>query len=109
MAFAADVGDIYLSVSGTNLGCGDNLYVSPLSPAVSDVWVGRWRTCGVLGITRHNNYGIFYSVCKSPGHTKEIQLIKLPNNYAELNWQICQINIIMTNASKYKYITYLFR
>ncbi|KAK2163669.1 hypothetical protein LSH36_75g02044 [Paralvinella palmiformis] len=47
---ADDIND-YAEVTmiGTNLGCGHNLYVSPLSRSETEKWTGHWTTCPFKG------------------------------------------------------------
>jgi len=51
--FRVKVGDdlvgeqVDVTLIGTNLGCGHNLYLSPLSVAEIEMWNGRWKTCSL--------------------------------------------------------------
>ena len=92
-AFPLDVGDINVTITGNNLGCGHNLYVSPLSPAQSENWIGRWTACqledkSTFGFKERCAYW-----CKAPGHCKETQILKVPHQLNESFWEICQITI----------------
>ena len=92
-AFDADVGDINISITGSNLGCGHNLYVSSLSPDMSETWLGRWTSCQLVNISVNANRETCSFWCKSPGHAAEIQFLKFARSSEESHWEVCQINI----------------
>ena len=101
-SFPIDVGDINITITGSNLGCGHNLYVSPLSPVKSEQWIGRWTACELENRTIYGEKEICSYWCKSPGHCKETQILKVPKNIKESQWEICQITISANTTGEYK-------
>ena len=92
-AFPIDVGDINITITDINLGCGQHLYVSPLSPVHSENWIGRWsdgqvEDIGIFGFKERCSYW-----CKAPGHYKETQILKVPHHLNENIWEIIQTTI----------------
>jgi len=96
--FAGQVGTINVTITGRQMGCGDGLYVTPLTLAQSTTWLGRWITCTLLDLKHDLNQDRCYYYCNSPGYWKEIQVIKIPRTSEDYYWEICQINATELSA-----------
>ena len=94
LAFAADVGSINVTITGSRLGCGRNLYVSPVSPAESESWLGHWKTCQFEATSDADNREKCSYWCSSPGHSQQIQVLNVPRDPDEFQWEVCQIDIV---------------
>ena len=80
-------------IKGVGLSCGSNLYVTPLSEAETEKWMGRWSTCSLEenGIMREMPYfEKCIHLCKCRGRCKEIQILRRPHNE---HLSLCRITI----------------
>ncbi|KAK2152181.1 hypothetical protein LSH36_338g07065 [Paralvinella palmiformis] len=90
--FAGQIGYINATIIGRKMGCGDSMYVTPLTMDQSTTWFGRWTTCTLLDIKTNLSQERCSYYCSYPGYWNEIQVIKVPRTYESLNWEICHIN-----------------
>jgi len=91
---ADDIND-YASVTliGTNLGCGHNLYVSPLSAEETEKWNGRWTTCLLKeALMYESNEKCLYE-CQCRERCEEIQVMKYPKIIEDSSWTVCCVCI----------------
>jgi hypothetical protein len=79
-----------VTLIGTNLGCGHNLYVMPLSTAETEKWTGRWTTCPVTEETTYKGKERCSYSCQCRGSCEEIQVLKIINDNS---WNVCHICI----------------
>ena len=98
--FPIDVGDINITITGSNLGCGHNLLVSQLKPAQSQNWIGRWTACqleerGTFGLRDSCSY-----LCKPTGYCKETQILNVPQHLYESFLEICQLRSHLVSSSR---------
>ncbi|KAK2147668.1 hypothetical protein LSH36_542g01001 [Paralvinella palmiformis] len=97
---ADDIND-YASVTliGTNLGCGHNLYVSPLSAEETEKWNGRWTTCLLKeALMYESNEKCLYE-CQCRERCEEIQVMKYPKIIEDSSWTVCRVCIADPNKS----------
>ncbi|KAK2139357.1 hypothetical protein LSH36_1845g00036 [Paralvinella palmiformis] len=88
------VDEVNVTLIGTHLGCGHNLYVSPLSIVEIRKWTGRWKTCHLLDVSvDHDQESCFYR-CKCLGKCEEIQILKTPRTREESYWTLCHLCLI---------------
>ena len=90
---AGQIVDTNVTITGSKMGCGYNLYVTVLTTAQSTTWLGRWTGCTLLETIRYGNMESCSYWCKSPGYWKELQVLKVARRPEELNWEFCDINI----------------
>jgi hypothetical protein len=88
---------ISITVRGTNLGCGENLYVTPLNAAEAEKWTGKWSSCPVVASSVQDGEDICTYRCRCTGDYEEIQVAKRPHTAQESSWTLCQISL--TNHS----------
>ncbi|KAK2139355.1 hypothetical protein LSH36_1845g00013 [Paralvinella palmiformis] len=97
------VDDVNVTLIGTNLDCGHNLCVSPLSTAETKKWTDRWTTCHLLDVSvDHDKESCFYR-CKCLGKCEEIQILKTPRTREESYWTLCHICLIYNIKGRYYY------
>ena len=87
---------INVTLVGTNLGCGHNLYVTPVSAAETKKWIGRWKTCRLFDIGMNDGKDNCSYRCGCLGNCEEIQVIKMPMRREESCWSICHISLTYT-------------
>ena len=91
--FAGQISDINVTIIGRQLGCGYNLYITPLTVEQSNTWQGIWTPCTLLETGSDDSKELCSYWCKSPGYWKELQVLKVARRPEELNWEFCDINI----------------
>ena len=91
---ADDIKD-YANVTliGNNLGCGHNLYVTPLSAAETEKWTGRWTTCSLKEESMYGDKEICSYNCLFTGSCEEMQVIKSPRIVEDSSWTVCHVCI----------------
>ena len=82
-----------VTLIGTKLGCGHNLFVSPLSVAETEKWNGRWTTCPLKEALMYENKEKCLYECQCRGSCEEIQVMKYPKIIEESSWTVCRICI----------------
>jgi len=80
-----------VTLIGTNLGCGHNLYVTPLSAAETEKWTGRWTTCPITEETKYEDKERCSYSCRCRGSCEEIQVFKRPNIIKDSSWNLCYV------------------
>ena len=80
---------VNVTLRGTDLGCGRNLYVTPLSAAETETWLGLWTLCKLENVTTDGEKCLYLCHCKTG--CKEIQVMKVPSNIQETAWTLCHI------------------
>ena len=90
---AGQIGDTNVTITGSKLGCGYNLYVTVLTTAQSTTWLGRWTGCTLLETIRYGNMESCSYWCKSPGYWKELQVLMIARTSEELDWELYNISI----------------
>ena len=96
------MGDINVTIIGTKLGCGYNIYLTPLSLAQAKTWLGRWNTCTLLENSTDMGQEICSYLCMKPGFWRELQVLKVPRTVDELYWEVCYINVSSIFSSEFK-------
>ena len=86
-----DTVGVIVNVTGTNLGCGYNLYVSPLAQLETEKWTGRWSSCPILEISTVADKDICSYNCTCRGGCEEIQIMKWPRSIQESYWTLCEV------------------
>jgi len=91
---ADDIKD-YANVTliGNNLGCGHNLYVTPLSAAETEKWTGRWTTCSLKEESMYGDKEICSYNCLFTGSCEEMQVMKSPRIVEDSSWTVCHVCI----------------
>ncbi|KAK2150918.1 hypothetical protein LSH36_382g00017 [Paralvinella palmiformis] len=84
---------VNITLIGTNLGCGHNLYVTPLSAAETEKWTGRWTTCPLTEETKYEDKERCSYGCRCRGSCEEIQVLKRPKIIKDSSWNLCYICI----------------
>ncbi|KAK2143080.1 hypothetical protein LSH36_879g00006 [Paralvinella palmiformis] len=82
---------INVTLTGSNLGCGHNLYVTPLLAPETDKWTGRWTTCPLMDTSMYESRERCLYDCQCPQGCQEIQVIKSPINHDDSFWLLCEI------------------
>ena len=82
-----------VTLLGTNLGCGHNLYVTPLSAAETEKWTGRWTTCPLRETSMYDGKEKCSYECKCREGCEEMQIIKRPKIAKDSTWNICYVSI----------------
>ncbi|KAK2138487.1 hypothetical protein LSH36_2920g00016 [Paralvinella palmiformis] len=82
---------VNVTLIGTNLGCGHNLYVTPLSAAETEKWTGRWTTCPITEETKYEDKERCSYSCRCRGSCEEIQVFKRPNIIKDSSWNLCYV------------------
>jgi hypothetical protein len=86
------VSDVNITLRGTNLGCGENLYVTPLNAAEAEKWTGRWSSCRpVVYSTANDGQDVCSYSCLCKGDCDEIQVAKRPMTIHESSWTLYPI------------------
>jgi len=88
------VHNINITLFGYSLGCGYNLYLSPILENEMEKWTGRWKACQLVQFhqaTTPNEICDYQCDC-SDGYEK-IQVLKAPRSLEESSWKLCHINI----------------
>ena len=96
--FRIDVPDYIINnatvtLLGSNLGCGHNLYVSRLSAAETEKWTGRWTTCPLRDTTTYEGKEKCSYECKFRENCEQIQIIKQPKIAKDSSWSLCYVSI----------------
>ncbi|KAK2170656.1 hypothetical protein LSH36_1g05010 [Paralvinella palmiformis] len=73
---------VNVTLIGTNLGCGHNLYVTPLSAADTEKWTEETK----YEDKERCSYG-----CRCRGSCEEIQVFKRPKIIKDSSWNLCYI------------------
>ena len=94
-ASIAEIGSINVIITGNGLECGRNLYVSPISSAESESWLGRWTRFKLEKTTENDNKQRCFFWFNSTGPVNEIQVIRTPLPSKDVNWEICHISIMI--------------
>jgi hypothetical protein len=90
----SDVNEVNITLRGTDLGCGKNLYVTPLRAAEAEKWTGKWSTCPVLDISVQGGQEVCKYNCQCEGGCEEIQVMKRPRSIQESSWTLCPICLV---------------
>ena len=106
--FIDQIGDINVTITGTKLGCGYNIYVSSLSLDQSKTWLGRWTTCTLLEISTDMGKERCSYWCMEPGNWREVQVLRVPRTTEEYYWEVCNINFTGISFGEF-YITIRLR
>ena len=77
---------VNVTLIGTNLGCGHNLYVTPLSAAETE----KWTTCPITEETKYEDKERSSYGCRCRESCEEIQVLKIINDNS---WNVCHICI----------------
>ena len=85
------VDELNVTLLGTNLGCGRDLYVSPLSADETEKWTGRWKMCPLLNTSLEDGKESCFYRCPCSGRCEEIQIIKVPLTANESSWSLCHL------------------
>ena len=87
------VGEVNVTLIGTNLGCGHNMYVTPLSAAEIGTWTGKWSICPLKQTSSYEDKETCSYECRCSGICKEIQIMKYPASIKDSSWSVCHICI----------------
>ena len=98
-----DTVGVVVNVTGTNLGCGYNLYVAPLSQVETEKWTGRWTSCPIMGTSADVEKERCIYNCTCRGGCEEIQIMKWPRSIEESYWMLCQVSFIFIAAGTLSY------
>ena len=90
---AGHIGDINVTITGSRLGCGYNLYMTLLTVAQSNTWQGRWSGCTLSEIGGDDNREVCSYWCRSSGYWEEIQVRKVPKSPEEVDWEPCHVSL----------------
>jgi hypothetical protein len=85
---------VNVTLIGTNLGCGHNLYVTPLSAAETEKWIARWTTCPLRQTDRYEDKERCLYECRCSGSCEEIQVLRMPTDRKDRSWTVCYMCII---------------
>jgi hypothetical protein len=85
------IDEVNITLRGTNLGCGENLYVTPLNAAEAGKWTGRWSSCSVVESSVKDGLDICSYRCRCKGACEEIQVAKRPLTVTESSWTLYPI------------------
>ncbi|KAK2138639.1 hypothetical protein LSH36_2688g00000 [Paralvinella palmiformis] len=88
------VDEVNVTLIGTHLGCGHNLYVSPLSTFEIRKWTGRRTTCQLLDVSVDHDQESCFNRCKCLSKCEEIQILKTPRTREESYWTLCHLCLI---------------
>jgi len=99
--FNGQIGDINVTITGTKLGCGYDIYVSSLSLDQSKTWLGRWTTCTLLEISTDMGKERCSYWCMEPGYWREVQVLKVPRTTEESYWEVCYINLTVIVSGEF--------
>jgi hypothetical protein len=105
--FAGQISDINVTIIGRQLGCGYNLYITPLTVEQSNTWQGIWTSCTLLETGSDDSKELCSYWCKSPGYWEELQVLKVPRTSDESDWELCHMNIT-SNSDGENNIVYHF-
>jgi hypothetical protein len=94
------VDNVNVTLMGTNLGCGYNLYVTPLSLAETEKWTGQWSTCRLFETSIDGGTQNCFYQCKCSGNCKAIQILKWPRTVEESSWTLCHVCLINNITGK---------
>jgi len=89
---------VNVTIIGTNLSCGYNLHVTPLSSADTEKWTGRWTKCPLKHAFAYGNKEKCFYQCQCSGGCEEIQVIKRPRTVEESEWTVCSICVVYNLA-----------
>ena len=90
------VNRVNVTLIGTNMGCGHNLYVTPLSAAETEKWTGRWSVCQLMETSIYETKEKCTYDCPCSGSCKEIQILKQPSVMRDSSWSLCHLCITYT-------------
>jgi len=82
-----------ITLTGINLGCDRNLFVSPLSEADIRKEVGRWKKCLLVETAMNESLESCLFRCNCSGSCSSIQILKMPFIVSDSNWKICDISM----------------
>ncbi|KAK2162817.1 hypothetical protein LSH36_91g06029 [Paralvinella palmiformis] len=92
---------VNVTLVGTNLGCGHDLHVTPLSAAETGKWTGRWTTCSLRETSMYEDKELCSYDCHCPGICEEIQILKWPTTVSDGSWSVCHTCINRADALQY--------
>ena len=84
---------VVVTLTGTNLGCEEHLYVSPLTTIETQKWIGRWTTCPVIENSREDNRERCTFDCPCNERCAEIQVMKMPMSIQGSSWTVCDVSM----------------
>ena len=85
--------EVNVSLIGVNLGCGQNLYVSPLSDVESNIWTGRWTTCSLLRASVSEGQESCSYRCDCTKRCKEMQILKIHRTTEDSSLIACHASL----------------
>ncbi|KAK2166435.1 hypothetical protein LSH36_39g10000 [Paralvinella palmiformis] len=90
------VDEVNVTLIGTHLGCGHNLYVSPLSTFDLRKWTGRWTTCYLMDVAVDHDKDTCFYRCHCKIHPeREKRVIGLFVTYSSSTTP--QVDVIIDN------------
>jgi hypothetical protein len=82
-----------VTIRGENMGCGKNLYMSPISEAEQGSWTGKWGSCQ-LDQNQMDPQGkewcSYSCTCPEIG-CQEVQLVRKPMPGEDSTWSLCTL------------------
>ena len=97
-------------LSGSRLGCGHNLYVSPLSVNETGDWMGRWRTCHLKDVVKFGEKETCTYQCLCSDPCIEIQVLRMPSTKDDSSWTVCHMckNVFTFCESEMHFVVFWF-
>ncbi|KAK2142427.1 hypothetical protein LSH36_956g00000, partial [Paralvinella palmiformis] len=74
------VNNLTVTLIGTDLDCDHGFYVTPLSAAETDKWIGRWSRCSLSDTFSYEGKEGCVFQCQCSGSCEEIQILKMPRD-----------------------------
>ena len=84
---------VNVTLIGNDLGCGNNLYISPLAEVETEKWTGRWKSCHLEETSVDMGRETCTYHCKCPDDCKEIQVLRRATTIQESSWILCDIAV----------------
>ncbi|KAK2139347.1 hypothetical protein LSH36_1849g00001 [Paralvinella palmiformis] len=85
---------INVTLIGSNLQCGHNLYVVPITEPEKASWKGIWIACSFVETSIDEKGEKCLHQCHCSGRCEEIQIMKRPREGDDPSWNLCHIMII---------------
>ena len=82
---------INVTLIGNDLGCGYNLYISPLAEVETEKWTGRWKICHLEETSVDMGRENCTYHCKCLKGCEEFQVLKRPTTVQESSWILCDV------------------
>ena len=82
-----------VGLTGKNLKCDRGFYVTRITPADVDKWLGRWTICPLLERLTTGDVETCLYECQCPESCLEIQVIRLAASVADSSWTLCDVAV----------------